>query len=156
MTPAIVTLAALVLFALAAAWTDVTTRRIGNRLVLACLVVGLGIATWSGGIENLGWHVAHAAVALVIGMVLFAIGAMGGGDGKFYAAVAAYFPLQLGLQLGIAIALTGFVVLVVWFVWRQATRSRRTPEDDGLFSRLPYGVAIGAGAVVLAALPLSA
>lgn len=149
-----VSLAALLAFAIAAGWTDITRRSIANRLVFACLVAGLALAIWTGGIEALGWHVAHMAVALVIGMILFAIGAIGGGDGKYYAAVAAYFPLQQGLHLGVAIALAGGLLLVVWFAWRQATKARRTPGEEGHFARLPYGVAIGAGAVTLSALPL--
>lgn len=155
-------LAILLAFALAAGWSDVTRRRISNRLVLVCLLVGLALAPFAAGPDSsalaaFGWHLASAAVALVVGMVLFAVRAIGGGDAKFYAAVAAYFPLQQGLNLGITIAIAGGVLLLVWAVWRYATRKRRTPGmDEGHFARLPYGVAVGAGALVVAGYPLFA
>ena len=145
--------AVLALFALAAAWSDVRQRRISNLLSLACALAGLAIALWLGGLAGLGWHAAHMVVALVIGMVLFAIKVVGGGDAKFYAAVAAFFPLQQGLALGATIAILGGVLLVVFIIWRRVLR--RGTQAKGNFAKLPYGVAIGAGAVALSLVPFA-
>ena len=145
-------LAVLAAFAAAAAWTDIRQRRISNWLCLACALAGLAIALWLGGMSALGWHTAHMIVALVIGMVLFAIRAIGGGDGKFYAAVAAFFPLQQSLLLGAAIGIFGGILLLVFIVWRRTLGRKLTETGDRVFAKLPYGVAIGAGALALAIL----
>lgn len=144
--------AVLALFALAAAWTDVRQRRIPNLLSLACALAGLAIALWLGGLAGLGWHAAHMAVALVIGMVLFAIKVVGGGDAKFYAGVAAFFPLQQGLLLGAAIGISGGVLLLFFIVWKRTAGRKVDMSGNRNMAKLPYGVAIGAGALLLALL----
>ncbi|MEP6867711.1 MAG: hypothetical protein ABJA20_04280 [Novosphingobium sp.] len=61
--------------------------------------------------------------ALVAGMILFAMQVVGGGDAKFYAALAAWMPLAFSGALAITIALAGFVLLIVWFSLRSAMAS---------------------------------
>ena len=150
MIEAYLPVAVLAVFAAIAAWTDVTQRRIPNWLCLACLVAGLALAAWTGGMSALGWHAAHAVIALLIGMALFAIKAIGGGDGKFYPAVASFFPLQQGLLLGAAIGIAGGVLLILFIVWKRTAGRKMDASGNRNMAKLPYGVAIGAGALVLA------
>ena len=79
------------------AYTDVTARRLPNWLSLALLVTGLAFAATQGGWSAVGWHGAHAGIALLVGMALFATGGIGGGDAKFYTGLAAWFALTDGM-----------------------------------------------------------
>lgn len=138
----------LVAACLAAGWGDLSQRRIPNWLCAATALAGLGYGFAAGGWPVLGSHAAHAALALVVGMGLFAVGAFGGGDAKFYAAVAAWFALSEAAALLMAVALSGLLLLVVWFTVRRAAGKpiRRTGGDPA--DTLPYGLAIGSGAVI--------
>ncbi|HEU4652235.1 MAG TPA: peptidase A24, partial [Croceibacterium sp.] len=85
------------------------------------------------------------------GMVLFALGMWGGGDAKFYAATAGWFALWDFPKLAFAIALTGVVLVLVWFGGRQL---RRGPKLDMKSRELPYGVAIAVGGLAALAIGL--
>ena len=136
------------LFGGAGALLDIFTRRLPNVLCGLMLLAGLVLAFMQGGLAELGLHFAHAALALVVGYLLFLAGIFGGGDGKFYAAAAAFFPLWEMLDLFIAMTAAGFVLAVIWFTLKRTMRSMKDRKDD--FAKLPYGVAIAIGALTLA------
>lgn len=132
-----------------AGWSDVRFRTIPNWLCLLTLAIGLVGAFVNASGMGLLWHAAHFGVALLIGMALFAAGWWGGGDGKFYAAVAAWVPLQGFPKLAVAIALSGLVLVIVAFIARRGKLPPRSGTDkEGGAKGLPYGVAIGAGALI--------
>lgn len=139
----------LVLLALLGAYLDTRYRRLPNWLCLAVLLAGAlsGLA-----LHDAGWmamSLLHAAIALLVGMVLFALRAIGGGDAKYYAAFAAWFPLKFAVPLFVATSLAGLPLAVVWIVFRRL-RPRPAigaPEAVNDFAMMPYGVAIAAGAV---------
>lgn len=141
-------LALLVALCGAAIWFDLTERRIPNWLCAAAAVSGLGVALIQGSLGDLGSHVLHMAIALVAGMALFATGGFGGGDAKFYAGIAGWFGLDRAIELLLCVSLSGLLLLIVWFGYRRARRIpiRRVQEDA--FDGLPYGVAIGLGAIL--------
>jgi len=138
------------------AWSDIKWRRLPNWLSLALMAYGLAWAVVSGGLPALGWHSAHAAVALAVGMALFATGGFGGGDAKFYAGTAASFALQQGVALLLWVSVIGLVTMLAWIILKRVPPfSRRRREGD--FAKFPYGVAIAMGAIALAwAGPLAA
>ncbi|KLE31230.1 A24 family peptidase [Aurantiacibacter luteus] len=139
-----VELGALVVLALACAATDLLTRRIPNLLNLVVLVAGVGFAVATSTVEGTLLHLAHFALALVAAMVLFRFGMWGGGDAKFYAAAAVWFPLVQAPMLALYTALAG-VVLVLAFSLTPSKKKRRER-----LAALPYGMAIAAGAIALA------
>lgn len=142
--------AALFLIALAiAGWMDVAERRVPNWLAAVTLLTGLGFAFAFGGGQQALWHLAHAILALLAGMALFAMGWWGGGDGKFYAAVAAWFPLQAGFSLLLAISAAGLLLVICWFVGRKL--AGRKPDRNA--RALPYAVALSGGAAALTIWP---
>lgn len=124
-------------------WTDVTRRHLSNWLVLATLASGLAIAAIQGTPSEFLSHLGHFAAALAIGLALFAAGAWGGGDGKFYAAVASWFPIGAFFNLVLAISMVGLAILVVRLV---KLRGRLFSKDS---KGVPYGIAIGLGALLV-------
>ena len=127
--------------------SDIRARRLPNWLALALLVYGLAHGFMLDGLSGLGWHAAHSAVALLVGMGLFAIGAFGGGDAKFYAGMAAYFPLQSGINLLLWVTLLGGLFILIWMVGRRVPVGTRAKEQSGLKGKFPYGVAITSGGI---------
>jgi prepilin peptidase CpaA len=124
-------------------------RRIANWLCAATLLGGLSYVAVRLGFGALGSHLLHALIALIVGMAMFAAGFIGGGDAKFYTAVAAWFPLKAGLMLFVAVSMSGLALLIIWFVWRRL-RGQPIRRQGGGLSGLPYGAAIAAGALILA------
>lgn len=134
-----------------ASWTDVRQRRIPNWVSAVTLVAGLAAGFAVGGLEQMGWSAAHFAVALVAGMILTAFRWIGAGDAKFYAAIAAWLPIQLGLWLVVSVALAGLLLVVgVWM--KRRGRITRTSAEQSDFDKLPYGIAIGLGGLLAVAL----
>lgn len=103
-----------------------------------------------GGLNGLGSQALHMVVALLGGMTLFSLGILGGGDAKFYAGVAAWFGLKQALPLLVYVTLSGLVLLIVWFGYRRMKRLPLRPAKATLSDSLPYGLAIGIGAIALA------
>ena len=132
--------------------SDIRDRRISNMLVVATFGAGL---VWSAinGAEVLIMAGLHAVIALVAGMLLFRHGVVGGGDAKFYAAVAMWFPLAASVRLLLAVAFSGLVMLVVFQLLRRFHRAGPELARSAEFDRLPYGVAIGAGGLSVFLLP---
>lgn len=126
---------------LAAAAYDIRFRRIPNWLNLFIFLAGC-IAIFVDPYSQEAWeHLGHFVIALVAAMALFRLGLWGGGDAKFYAAVAVWFPLSKALMLALSVALVGALLVIVI----AATSTGKRRKD--LFEALPYGVAIAIGAL---------
>jgi len=134
----------LALAATSAAW-DIRLRRIPNWLCLALAVAALGFAWADGGASALVWGAAHSVIALVVGIGLFALGAIGGGDAKLYAAAALALPLRAGLSLLGWTSAAGLVLLIVMIVGNRLFSSTRRSLHEMRKMEVPYGVAIAAG-----------
>lgn len=137
--------AAAALAALGAAW-DVRTRRIPNWLVLALGVVA-AIATFAaGGLALLGSSGLHALAALLIGMVLFAVRAIGAGDAKFYSAAALAVPLDRALPMLGWVALSGLVIVIILVIFYRGFK--RVSDGERTSWTLPYALPIFVGFLV--------
>ena len=143
-----VALAVLAALGLVACWFDIRERRLPNWLVLATLAAGLGLAMWRGGAEALPWHLAHFVTALVVGIGLYALRALGAGDAKYYAALSAWFTLGSALKLVMAVSFVGLFLTLGWLAWRKLSGkpAPKKPLDD--MDKVPFGVAMAAGAVL--------
>lgn len=137
---------ALVLAAVGGA-LDIRERRIPNLLCAALAVAaGAGLVV-SLGVSFLPWALLHAAIALVLGMLLFQLRIIGGGDAKFYAAAAcgvSASPLSGPLALLGWTSAAGLGLVIAMVAARSILKRRGT---GGLLSgwTVPYGVAIAAG-----------
>jgi len=135
-----------------AAVGDVRRYRISNRL---CIVVaGLALPYWLAAsaatgaalLPLLGWQIGVALLVFIGFAVLFALGAMGGGDVKLVAALALWIPPARILELIFLIAIYGGVLALVLVV----TRRLRGQTHRAV----PYGVAIALGGITLALEPI--
>lgn len=95
-------IAAVVVATLAAASTDVRSRRIPNWLTVPIFVLGLLYHTLVGGLAGLGNSLAGFAVGLGLLLVPWLLGGGGAGDVKLMAAVGAWFGPKLTLFVWIA------------------------------------------------------
>lgn len=137
-----------------AAATDLLTYKIPNRISIVLVLAFLAIAPFNG----LSWfafmiHVATFAVALAVGIGLYAMGAFGGGDAKLLAAVALWVGLE-SLPTYIAmVAICGGMLAMALIMFRRiplpelASRQvwiARLHERNG---GIPYGIALAAAAL---------
>lgn len=141
---------------------DVTSFTIPNW-ISGALILGFFPAALALGapISTIGLNAGVGAAALIIGMIMFALRWIGGGDAKLFAAAALWlgWPASLeylaitGLAGGVlTLALLGSrsMLLRAYFTSGPAWVSRlATPGGD-----VPYGVAIAVGALL--AFPSSA
>ncbi len=159
----VLTLTFAVVMGLAALW-DVATRRIPNALTLG----GLGIALVLR--AGLGWGALGAGalglgVGILVGLPLFAIGGLGGGDAKLLFAAGAFMGPAKFLPSLLAVAFVGGALALLVILQRGlllpalassgrvlgnllsfGRRGERiTLEDAPARLTIPYGVAIAAG-----------
>ncbi|ESQ90724.1 peptidase A24 [Asticcacaulis sp. AC460] len=138
-----------------AAVSDLVRMTISNRLNLilagaffpAALLLGLSL-------PDIGIHAAIGAGALVLGMVLFALGFMGGGDAKLIAATGLWLGLDgfIALLIYTAIAggaLTLFIIVTRKFFWALAPKLPKwLGQHLEARTGIPYGIAICAGGLL--------
>lgn len=158
--------AALVVIVCAAAWSDVRSRRIPNRLTVAGVLVALSLRVLLGP-ASLWQGVLGAALALAVSAILFGLGILGGGDAKLLSAVGAFLgPVGFVGALAISCVAGGGMAVadaarrgVLWLLllhlldavsfWRAFGREgqRRRLTTPGALT-VPFGVAIAVGAIV--------
>jgi prepilin peptidase CpaA len=138
-------LAALAIALLVAAFTDIRSRQISNKLNGA-IALCAPLFWWATGLSlgDVAWQLGVATISLVILAGLFALRWMGGGDVKLLTALALWVKPALFLNLIIAMALIGGVLTLAFGAWHIARRQR-----DRL--AIPYGVAIAAAALLVLA-----
>ena len=142
-----------VLLAVAAA-ADVAWRRVPNALVVALAALGLAAQVSAGGWRAALLGAAGVTLVLLVLIPVWSRGALGGGDVKLAAACAAWLALGDLPVFALAVALAGGLVAAAAFLL-----SRRAPAVGDRVAvlaapgrsrpvRVPYAIAIGAGALV--------
>lgn len=120
---------------------DVVYRTIPNWLNAIVLLSGAAFAFFGSGSEDFWSHALHGLLALAIGMLLFRIGAWGGGDAKFYPACAVWLGLGQAPLFAAIAALAGALLVVIFFILKKVGAKRIN------LGALPYGMAIAGGAI---------
>ncbi len=138
-----------------AAVNDLMTFRIPNWVSLALLGLFLVVAPLAG----LSWmimasHLALGAALLLVGMAMFALNLLGGGDAKLLAAIGLWmgWPAMSAFLVWAAIA-GGLLALTVLMFRRAplAAAAAETPWIARLHDKqagIPYGIALAAGALI--------
>jgi len=144
-----------------AALGDLTTYRIRNWISLV-MIAGFAVAAPVAGLglPVIGLHLGVGAGALVLGMAMFALGWIGGGDAKLFAAAALWLGWPAIVTYGAVTCIAGGALAVGLLVLRSGYLRPFVVTGPAWVNRLaepgenvPYGVAIAIGA--LAALPAS-
>ncbi len=133
-----------------AAYSDVRSFRIPNIYPIAIIALFIGSRLWWGFTSDDWAHLLHFAVALAVGMGLFAAKWIGGGDAKLYAATALWFSGSHVALLIFATGIAGGVLAIGYVLFRKFGR-----RDDGrprTERRIAYGLAIACGGIVVGAM----
>lgn len=144
-----------------AVYYDITERRIPNRLIAAFILVIPAVLFLTQGASVLPSHLAAAGVVFALVFIFWLLGWLGAGDVKLLALVALIVGLSDVPELLLNTALSGLALAVVAIVLKGAFRQtgkrlfavvRGVPasemEQDANQAKLPYAVAIAAGAVL--------
>jgi prepilin peptidase CpaA len=153
-----------------AAFGDLRNRRIPNRLVLAIALLGIGYSVVVRGITGLESGFGGMATGLVCWLPFYALGWLGAGDVKMFAASGAWLGPMKALEGSLVAALIGAVLALLWMLrvrgirnsletFTIATASPGVLSDAGKQSEtergtLPYGIAMAAGALWAAWAPM--
>lgn len=148
--------------------TDVTARRIPNALVFPFWLLAPLVHLAGGGVDAMLDSLAALAMALGVGVAFWLPRWMGAGDAKLAAATGAILGSQLVWPFLGAVGLCGLLLALSALVWRGLLgRSLRRywysfsatlmtkemtyfrPDQDEQAVRLPYAVAIAAGAALI-------
>ena len=131
---------------------DVLKFRIPNTIVVALPVLFVVAALFAPGAVNWLGHLGAGAVVLVCAAFLFNFNILGGGDAKLLASLAVWAGFGALLPFLAVVSILGGVLALVLLLLRQVCV--RIPSVHWPLSLLPghplpYGVAIGGGAVVM-------
>lgn len=159
----------IVFVAIIAIYTDIKYRKIFNYLTLPSIIIGFMLAIWSGESSVIFSRLVGFLVGLLILMPLFMLGGMGGGDIKLLAALGALGGYPFIIWSVIYMAFIGGIFAFFSLLWeRQVAESIKEmkgfgssvaiffhhPEtsinlpDGKIKASIPYGVAIGFGAIM--------
>ncbi len=142
-------LALLALALCGAAIEDAVRLRISNLTCLAVILVAL-IAMAIHGFSLPLWQ--NAVVFLLIlgvGTAAFAANMLGGGDVKLLAAVGLWMNFSGAIWLIAAVFLSGGMLAILFIVTRPFRRRGRQAGERTARARIPYGLAVAAGAFLI-------
>ena len=129
------------------AYNDVRQFRIPNIFPVVIIMLFLASRLWWGFTPADWGNALHFTIALAIGMVLFGIKWIGGGDAKLYAAIALWFSGLHAAMLIMATGLAGLVLAVAYVVARKSGWMKEVKKRSD--RRIPYGLAIAGGGIAV-------
>ena len=135
---------------------DLLTMTIPNRISIG-LIAAFVLAAF---FAPLGWpavasHVAAGGLMLVVGILMFSQGWLGGGDAKLLAAAALWFGFEGLLQYLVLVSLAGGVLVLGILFYRSLTPPLWLCNQEWAMrlhakaGGIPYGIALAAGGLWL-------
>ncbi|MBO8126931.1 MAG: prepilin peptidase [Firmicutes bacterium] len=152
-----------------AVYTDLRLRRIPNRLLLPFLLLGVFVNTWVAGWSGLLDSLAGSGLGLLLLLLPYLAGGIGGGDVKFLATVGALTGPVFIWRAFLAGAIAGGVLSLVqlafqgrllqvlkrvgFWLWQVVTPGMEPAtlenlESDRKWGKLPYAVPLSIGVLV--------
>ena len=123
---------------------DLRQMRIPNALVLLVLVIAAVSLPLSVSLTEFGWRLLAAGIVLILGVSLFALRLMGGGDVKFLGALTLMIPTDQLAIFALLLSAAIFAGVAALYLARRAVSGSatrwRSLEDH---SRYPLGLSIG-------------
>lgn len=150
-------------------WTDWRSRRIPNAVTYPAMLIGVifGLgesltgpagfpgSPFGGGLLD---HLAGVVVGFLVSYPFYAAGGLKAGDGKLLMAVGGLKGTAFLLQAAVWGALAGGLIAIVFIVLRRLTRPAPGEPPTTMHALMktwiPYGVALGLGALVALGLQL--
>ena len=122
---------------MASIYTDIKYRLILNKITLPIALAAplYWHATSDLTLSAVGVHLLTAALAFSFFAIWFALGMMGGGDVKLFAALALWFPWADVMMMVLYASILGAVVTILFLVIHKLRRGVGRAQ-------IPYGVAI--------------
>lgn len=108
-----------ILASLAAAFTDIRSHTIPNRLTLPLLAAGMAWAVWLGGLYGFLESVAACFVVALPFVILFVIAGGGAGDAKLMGAVGAWLGLINGIITLVLVLVAGAILGLAYAASKQ-------------------------------------
>ena len=137
--------------------SDLRTMKIPNwisiALIAAFLVIGLIFLPF----ETFLWRIAAGLIALFLGFILNAIGAMGGGDAKYLAAIMPYVAFETISDFFFILAISMLATLLLHRIAMRIGFIRRATEGWASWEAgryFPMGISIATGIVTYLGLKL--
>jgi prepilin peptidase CpaA len=135
-----------------AAVYDAATLTIPNWISAVLTAIFPVVAVSSNlGLGDVGIHAAIGFAALVVGVGMFAMNWIGGGDAKFFAAVSLYVGLSSFGSYATVVVVAGGMLALTILGARTLARSGLPMDWFLKFTRggsvIPYGIAIAIGAL---------
>jgi prepilin peptidase CpaA len=124
------------------------TLTVAGAFLLFALVAGLSAPV-------IGWHLLAGLLGLVLGFTLFALGWIGGGDAKLFAAMALWLGFGDLMAYALIASIFGGALTLAILLLRQYPLPLLLARQDWLArlhdarAGIPYGVALAAGAFFL-------
>jgi prepilin peptidase CpaA len=139
-----------------AAFTDLLTMTIPNRLIIALAAAFFVVAALTGlGWADTGVHIVVAIAAFALSFTLFWLGWIGGGDVKLFAATSLWVGPHLILAYSLYASMLGMGLGLILLFWR-ALRLPSMLTDQGWLVRLhypkegiPYGIALAVAGLLI-------
>ena len=138
-----------------AAVTDLFTLTVPNRIVIALALLFLLAAPLAGfGLADIGVHAGLALAALALGFALFALGLVGGGDAKLFAASCLWLGPQAIVPYALYAALIGGALALLLLFWRAQPLPAMLASKGWLVrlhspnEGMPYGIALAAAGLL--------
>jgi prepilin peptidase CpaA len=139
-----------------AACSDLVSMTISNKVSLA-LMAGFMIFAWAIGmsLEQIAWHWAMFAIVIVVGIALFAFGAIGGGDAKLAASTALWLGWEHSFEYFVVAAFFGGLLTLAMLKMRSVPLPDRVAKVDWIArlyradEGIPYGIALAAAAMMV-------
>jgi len=138
------------------AWRDLSAMKIPNIAVYALFGVFVVLGPFVMPLETYGMRIVQAFVALLIGMLLNAGGAMGAGDSKFLAAAAPFVAFQDLVLIFFIISGCLLCAFVAHRIARLTPIRTMTPnwESWTTGNRFPMGFPLSGALIYYLAIPL--
>ncbi len=118
MSPSLAASLAALVVALVAALADARRGRIPGWLTWPALALGPLAWGLAGGVASLAYALVSALACALVPLVLYARGAIGGGDVKLSAALGGLVGARLGLEIALAAFTLVAIVAIGRLVWR--------------------------------------